>query len=104
MVEKPRTGTIEAIKRACKDFVIIIVVLSLLFASAIYTFEKFAEWYQKESLAGIDEIKIILAILTCALGIFALRRWRELQKALQNIKILRGLLPICASCKKIRDD
>lgn len=29
---------------------------------------------------------------------------RELQEALARIKTLRGLLPICASCKKIRDD
>ena len=28
----------------------------------------------------------------------------KLQKALDNIKTLKGLLPICASCKKIRDD
>jgi DNA-binding NtrC family response regulator len=28
----------------------------------------------------------------------------QLQEALANIKTLRGLLPICASCKKIRDD
>ena len=28
----------------------------------------------------------------------------ELQEALDNIKTLTGLLPICASCKKIRDD
>ena len=28
----------------------------------------------------------------------------ELQKALSEIKTLSGLLPICASCKKIRDD
>jgi hypothetical protein len=28
----------------------------------------------------------------------------ELQEALSKIKILSGLLPICASCKKIRDD
>jgi PAS domain S-box-containing protein len=28
----------------------------------------------------------------------------ELTEALGNIKTLRGLLPICASCKKIRDD
>ena len=28
----------------------------------------------------------------------------ELQEALANIKRLRGLLPMCASCKKIRDD
>lgn len=28
----------------------------------------------------------------------------ELNKALSNVKTLSGLLPICASCKKIRDD
>lgn len=29
---------------------------------------------------------------------------KELQNALSNIKTLSGLLPICAACKKIRDD
>ncbi|MCP4116643.1 MAG: response regulator [Desulfobacteraceae bacterium] len=29
---------------------------------------------------------------------------RELEKALSEIKTLSGLLPICGSCKKIRDD
>ena len=29
---------------------------------------------------------------------------RELQDALANIKTLKGLLPICCSCKQIRDD
>jgi membrane-associated HD superfamily phosphohydrolase len=29
---------------------------------------------------------------------------RQLQEALANIKILRGLLPICYSCKQVRDD
>jgi len=28
----------------------------------------------------------------------------ELQEALQNIKTLHGLIPICSSCKKVRDD
>ena len=28
----------------------------------------------------------------------------ELQKALGDVKTLSGLLPICASCKKVRDD
>ena len=28
----------------------------------------------------------------------------ELQEALDNIKTLKGLIPICAKCKKIRDD
>ena len=29
---------------------------------------------------------------------------RELQKAFGEIKTLRGILPICSYCKKIRDD
>ncbi|THB71182.1 MAG: response regulator [Desulfobulbaceae bacterium] len=32
------------------------------------------------------------------------RREKELQEALDEIKILRGFLPICANCKSIRDD
>jgi hypothetical protein len=28
----------------------------------------------------------------------------ELQEALDHVKLLKGMLPICASCKKIRDD
>jgi ABC-type multidrug transport system fused ATPase/permease subunit len=29
---------------------------------------------------------------------------KELEKALKDVKELSGMLPICASCKKIRDD
>ena len=32
------------------------------------------------------------------------RKNSELEEALAKVKILRGLLPICANCKKIRDD
>jgi len=32
------------------------------------------------------------------------RMINELKEALANVKTLRGLIPICASCKKIRDD
>jgi hypothetical protein len=28
----------------------------------------------------------------------------ELQEALAKVKTLRGLIPICSSCKKVRDD
>ena len=28
----------------------------------------------------------------------------ELQKALDDVKLLSGLIPICANCKQIRDD
>ncbi|HZC81168.1 MAG TPA: hypothetical protein VE222_05525, partial [Nitrospiraceae bacterium] len=29
---------------------------------------------------------------------------RDLEQALKEVKVLRGFIPICASCKKIRDD
>lgn len=32
------------------------------------------------------------------------QRNRELEKAIEEIKILRGILPICSKCKKVRDD
>jgi hypothetical protein len=31
-------------------------------------------------------------------------RTRELREALERVKTLRGLIPICARCKKVRDD
>lgn len=32
------------------------------------------------------------------------KRNQDLEKAMSEIKVLQGFLPICASCKKIRDD
>jgi hypothetical protein len=32
------------------------------------------------------------------------RAIKEREKALEDVRVLRGLLPICASCKQIRDD
>ena len=29
---------------------------------------------------------------------------QELERTISEVKTLRGLLPICASCKKVRDD
>ena len=54
----------------------------------------------------------VFALLGFALGMTRLRKERErieeiavqLQKAVFEIKTLSGLLPICSSCKKIRDD
>ncbi|TAL38583.1 MAG: HAMP domain-containing protein [Spirochaetes bacterium] len=38
------------------------------------------------------------------LEIRVLERTGELERALEKVNVLSGLLPICASCKKIRDD
>ena len=67
----------------------------------------------------VENISIILVmagvLLSAFIAFFTVRHvWNvekalmqeknELQKALSELKTLSGLLPICASCKKIRDD
>lgn len=51
------------------------------------------------SLAGL------FTLLTSGLAWLLHRAWkRERERAREEVQELRGLLPICASCKKIRDD
>jgi ligand-binding sensor domain-containing protein len=55
-----------------------------------------------------------LVVVGIVYGFFRLRLWQHVKKekelqerireALANIKVLSGLIPICANCKKIRDD
>ena len=33
-----------------------------------------------------------------------LMRTQELERALREVKVLRGLIPICAKCKRVRTD
>ncbi len=67
------------------------------------------------SIGGADyitkpfKVEEVLARIETHLALHFLRvqmekKNSELQKALDEIKLLRGILPICASCKKIRDD
>lgn len=66
----------------------------------------------------------IISLIFVLSGIFGFLQWRtssirrqnilleenvkirtsELEEAMKNIKVLRGLIPICSSCKKIRND
>ena len=69
-----------------------------------------AQWYRTPAFLLISVAALLLAVA----GAYRLRvrgllaRERELDRrveaALADVKVLSGLLPICASCKKIRDD
>jgi PAS domain S-box-containing protein len=69
-------------------------------------------WIYWSSTAILVEGGEIEFIISTGIDITALKRVEserehlieELQQALKKVKTLRGLLPICASCKKIRDD
>ena len=53
-----------------------------------------------------EELRVRLQVGKRVIGLqeSLLQHARELQEALDQVKTLTGLLPICASCRKIRDD
>ncbi len=69
-------------------------------------------WHLTSKIPLFDNQKKVTGIVGIARDITEQKRAEEererllteLQKTLNEVKTLRGLLPICASCKKIRDD
>ena len=67
-------------------------------------------WYETTTarLAGLGILAVIVAVVfrwrTDRLRRKAKQLERAVERELARVKILRGLLPICAFCKKIRDD
>jgi len=102
------------------DVILIFVFSAMvyLFASSIDIFERIAAFAAQHEKWEVDEVISVSIFLVFALSVFAFRRWSEtidankalshqngeLKKALSEIKRLRGILPICAACKRIRDD
>jgi phosphoserine phosphatase RsbU/P len=56
--------------------------------------------FQEAELAA----RLAVAVRTLELQRTLADRVRELEEALAQIKVLRGILPICAWCKKVRND
>ncbi len=67
----------------------------------IYSPPRRVEW--KKLLPWIITA-VFLILVSFIFSIFQLRGSMKLRKALHEVKTLSGLLPICSSCKKIRDD
>ncbi len=80
-------------------FEVVGLVISCAMVAGIYLiqplFQEMAS--SREKLRGMNEI-------LSSLSGEQKKLIAELQDALANIKTLKGMLPICASCKKIRDD
>ena len=94
-----------------KHKLIIELILIAVFSIAVYVFSSFHDILEdivrfSRTHEGweLDEIVIVFIFLVFALAVFSIRRWLELKKALSEIKQLKGLIPICSACKKIRDD
>jgi glucose-6-phosphate-specific signal transduction histidine kinase len=66
-------------------------------------------WSYRHFLSDADVwVEIIFMAVIAVSVAFVISKFvndtRKLQKALSEVKTLSGLIPICASCKKIRDD
>jgi hypothetical protein len=97
--------------------VIVVLVLTAVYEFMIedFMFGYFKEGYESESLIERMEYIITTMIFIFIALIFPVtiivrdstkreQTLNKLQRALIDIKKLQGLLPICANCKKIRDD
>lgn len=87
-------------------------------AFRLYVFSLVTPYLTAILVAGRDRLYLVSVSLATLFTVFAgamnrrahqalveyLRSAAALREALDNVKTLRGLLPICASCKKIRDD
>lgn len=101
------------------------LLLLLLFTIPIFQlaqhydlFESVVEFVDRHENWELDETLIVAIYLVFGLALFAFHRWHdqrqieqtlrqhvgELNNALAEVRQLQGVIPICASCKNIRDD
>ena len=117
-----QNGVVEETRRSKRviDLVVILVLAIVVFivATLFDILERIVAFSQQHENWEIDEIITVSIFLVVALAVFSLRRFRELkssecelkqryndlQETQREIHQLRGIFPICASCKKIRDD
>lgn len=123
-----RSESLDQVTTARKDLIWVVIIAAIVLLLAIYfdVLDRFVHWYvTMDEPYEVEEIIPVLLVLPFALAFFAWRRWQELiaeirthlrtedalrqerdklQKALSEIDTLSGLLPICAACKKVRDD
>lgn len=110
----------EAAQKPILELLIILAIsIAVYILAARYDIlERVVAFTQQHERWELDEVITVVFFIVFASAIFSLRRWKEfrdannlllqrnkdLQKALSEIKQLRGIIPICSSCKNIRDD
>ncbi len=103
-----------------KDLIIVAVISTVSFFLFGYldVFEWVVEFSLRYEHYEIDEVISTIIVLVFCLVWFAFRRWQELirknavitqknaelKKALDEVQQLKGIIPLCSICKKIRDD
>ncbi len=88
----------------CGIQVVVMGARVVIATSAIQQWSAGAAFERLVSLSLLETSLFIVAIFMSLLIAEMLRRQAALQKALTDVSVLSGMLPICAWCKKVRDD
>ncbi len=123
----PHPFTTTARSTARRDLILIVCGALLVFALSLWfdLFSLTVSWIYRHDTWQLDELFTVAVFLAGAFALYSLRRWQELraeirerekterhnkelivnlENALAEVRTLRGLLPMCAWCKRIRDD
>jgi len=106
--------------RVLKDLIVItgILIGAFLLFSTYDILESLVYFSQQHEEYEVDEILSTFIVFALCMAVFSWRRVKdvnkaliitenkriELQQALSEVKTLKGILPICSYCNKIRDD
>lgn len=90
--------------RAVEDLVLLAVAGTLLFflLTTLDVFGQIAQWLHAQQL--VDDLTSFVLIVVSGVAIFAWRRWRELRAAQRELRILSGVIRVCAWCRRARHE
>lgn len=107
-------------RRVIFDLLAILVVCGAAFVYSAHNdfLEQIVDYSRQYEHLEIDETVAMGLAFAISVTFFSVRRWNEaraanallvqrneeLERAGREIRQLRGIIPICAACKKIRDD
>jgi hypothetical protein len=111
---------------SARDFIVLIAgaLLVLIVSIRFDVFNRIIGWVYRHDTLQLDELFAVAVYLVVAVSIYAWRRHKEalrnmalrrqaeeekavllpeLERALSDVSALRMLLPMCSSCKRVRD-
>jgi len=86
-------------------------IIAQVIVISIVIFGKFGHKYPADTSIRFISVYCVVSVLSSTLEVLRKRYFdqlvfekKELEKAFDEIRVLKGMVPICSSCKKIRDD
>ena len=97
---------------------LLLAIVVFLLAARYDIFEQVNKFVLQHDDYELDEVFVTLLFLLFCFFNFSIRRWKEsckartrlekanheLRRAMDEIKQLKGIIPICSKCKKVRND